>query len=115
MKKTNKSVPIDAIANLLPVNKWFSKAEFCKLTGVVMSSCGPRLYQMSISGYLDNMPSGARSLIYKMTADSKSRMILRGRANKKTHGRRYAATAVNPDELKAQLEQYSFLRSVKFV
>jgi len=114
MNKVNKSVTIGDIAKVLTVNKWFSKNEFCKLTGISLKSCGPRLCAIVNSGHFLKM-SGASGLIYKMTAESKSRMITKERANAKAYNKRCASKSAKDDELRVHEEQYSFLRLVKFI
>jgi hypothetical protein len=114
MKKANKSVTICDIAKVLTVDKWFSKIDFCKLTGISMKSCGPRLCAIVNSGHLLKMRGGS-SLIYKMTAESKSRMSIREQANAKSHNKRCSGKSAKDDELRMHEEQYSFLRLVKFI
>lgn len=123
-----RRVFIEEIANKLPVDKWFSRAEFAKITGISCKSASIRLLRLRKAGFL-KIKGGKNTEVWKMTAKMKKLMLIQSEVNLKVRikiGKKRHAN--NPKKvgtritnvIKAEVEAYKesaerSLKAVKFI
>lgn len=77
----NKEVKIEEIAARLPLNKYFTKAQFSEYTGILFKSCTVRIGKLRKNGFL-KANYNQKTARYMMTEDCWIKMIEQGVKNK---------------------------------
>ena len=118
--KRAKAVKISQIARSLPVEKWFPKRIFSKLTGISMGSCAVRLLVLTRNGHLERR--GTPQLFeYKMSEKMLDMMIEQSVKDKTRCGpKKDASSSYIINKRKAESMAYQcktelMLRAMKFI
>lgn len=122
-KGKSAEVFIDCIANSLPVDTWFCKSDFSRLTGILSGSSYERIKTLIDGGYLESKGRSGQVMQYRMTFEMQLMMIERGKINKSNRGRTVKKKPIRTSKeeiLKSEAEAYKInsemlLRSIKFI
>lgn len=71
MSKNDNAITSLEISKLIPVDEWFDKALFMKLTGIVIGAAASRLARLVKQGAFSSKKGTGRSFVYKMSAEQR--------------------------------------------